>query len=101
MAKEYVVFQENKIWHRMIIRKIYPGEITKHKLKNHKEMLRQKRQRMYKVQVKVENISGNSQKKNETLNARRKKRKVRFSPENIRSKLFFKYEGSKEVFSNF
>lgn len=34
-----------KILRRMIIRKIYPGEITEHKLENHEETLRQKKQR--------------------------------------------------------
>lgn len=44
------MFQGEKIWYRMIIRKyIYSGEITEHKLKNHKKMLRQKKQKMYKV----------------------------------------------------
>ena len=30
--------------------KIFSGEITEYKLKNHKQMLRQKKQKMYKVE---------------------------------------------------
>lgn len=57
----------------MIIRKIYPGEITEHKLKNHKEMLGRKGKGCTKCREKVENISGISQKKNKTLGVRGKK----------------------------